>query len=310
MNEKFYENNWNVSRSQPEPRQRLGDTPLELNAAVLNSGTSAFGTAFFGWQSPKINGSNIIPKLFVEWEGKVAYEHPQAIMSPGQTSVAVTHLPPGTLIEAFIENPETGALSNCVPLIIPGHPYAPLVVLKGVVGDPTAVAWTIVNGTGVTVNATVIHRFNPDGMTVTTFDPSVQSSASDHVFGETYYFSAYHVTPGPFQTNYGNLAKVVIQQASTDKDPTGLRVTGSTNGRTDFAWNLNAAVGSVFFDWRVKGAASWTTVPRPSGTTTHFLSGLAPFTEYEARVRVSDAGTNPTDTVVFYGNGTRRADFD
>lgn len=309
MNDHLYEDNWIISMNQPEPRCRRGDAPLELTAAVTNTGTSDHGTVVFGWIPPHVNGSNIIPKLFVEWEGKRAYEHPQATgMFEGQSSVAITRLPPDTLIECWIESSDTGAMSNVVPLKIPQHPYAPRVVLRGVIGAPTTVLWTIVPGTGVSINSTVLHRFNPDD-TITTFDPYTTFSASDHVVGETYYYAAYHVLGGGFQSNYGNLARVTIQQASTDADPTGLRITGATNGRTDFAWNLNSAVGSVSFDWRVKGAGSWTTVPRASGTTTHFLSGLAPFTEYEARVRVSDAGTNPTNTVRFNGNGTRTEDF-
>lgn len=300
--------------TQPEPVRR-GDAPLELTAAVLNTGSSHHGTVMFGWHAPHINGNSIVPKLFVEWEGKRAFEHPQAVgvagmagMFEGQTRVTITRLPPDTLIECWIESSDTGAMSNVVPLMIPQHPSAPRVVLRGEAGSPTTVSWTIVPGTGVSINSTVLHRFNPDD-TITTFNPNVTFSASDHVVGETYYYAAYHVLGGSFQTNYGNLARVTIQRAANATDPTGLRITNATNGRADFAWNLNSAVGSVFFDYRVKGASAWTTVPLASGTTTHFLSGLAPFTEYEARVRVSDAGTNPTDTTRFYGNGTRTTDF-
>jgi hypothetical protein len=166
------------------------------------------------------------------------------------------------------------------------------------------VRWGIRNGTGITPISTTVVRFNPDD-TMTTYNPATTSYADDHVVGKTYFYGAYHNISAVDYTNFGNVARMVVQPGANANDPTSLRITGTTNGRTAFGWNLNAAVGSVSFDYRTKGAASWTTVPLASGTNTYALNNLSAQVECEARVRVSDAGTNPTSTVTFYGNGVQ-----
>src|SRR2546423_6449299 len=107
------------------------------------------------------------------------------------------------------------------------------------------------------------------------------------------------------------LASLIIQQVGAAVDPTSLAGTRISDTRIDWTWALNSATGSVYFDYKIVNYAAgddpnsssfWasgvTTLTLSAGTANRSLTGLSVNTYYAARVRVSDAGSSPSNVRV------------
>lgn len=91
------------------------------------------------------------------------------------------------------------------------------------------------------------------------------------------------------------IARVRTKVIANLFDPRQLSYQIINGTRVDWTWALGTAVGTVYFDWKVYGPGNWTTITLAAGTLAYSLTGLVNGETYQARVRVSDQGAQPSE---------------
>ncbi len=169
--------------------------------------------------------------------------------------------------------------------------------------DTTAeISWTEDPG-----GATYILKYRPVG------DPTwteVALTVTNYAFTALAPLTEYEVEVVPVcnddqnQPVQGTPAQTTFETKCDPTPPSGLQVTQITATSAEVSWNPapnigNAAVYKLLY--RETGVANWTEVDINVPTTTHTLTGLTPYTNYEVKVATQCSGAiNPyTNNVVF-----------
>jgi hypothetical protein len=198
-----------------------------------------------------------------------------------------------------IRNLTNGTISNIVRFRIPGIPFAVVtsypatlfVATPNPASQQMLLSWNLAGGE----NGIIVYR---DGVNISgTLVAGTTTYTDTTISNDVMYEYCVMVTYAAGNARASDVQRVMRPTPTTSVSPSALTWQQISDTRIDFQWLLNSSVGTVTFNYRVRGSGSaFSTAALAAGTTTYSLAAAAGV-EYEAYVTVSDAGATASNTV-------------
>jgi hypothetical protein len=278
--------------------------PLSFTARPTTSDLSA--TIAASWRPPAINGNNVYVEYRVLGLTGWISESPSPAGSSdyGATPTGANSLPGDQMFDVRIRNYTDNVSSNYLRLRSPEVTFsagvAKVTRAKSVSGTSVKLSYQRPDSASYP-QMNVYRSTNGGAFSSLTGLIATASEYTDNTVavGNTYrYFLIFYTGTGiPYRAS--EMATVTTEEAATTSDPSNLQVSVVSSKSLRATWAINSATGTVYLEYRLKGDPTWLVTPdAPSGyaagTQEGTISNLASEATYEVRVRVSDAGSQPT----------------